>query len=429
MDDPNGTGQASEADRSLTASSGGERMVEAIVSRSHELRSSEIPALVGEAAGFIGARQAVIYLVDHEQRWLVPFLAPGAHETELLSIDGTVAGRAFRSSRLVAGEETLPGEDVGVVWVPIIDGADRLGVLGLGLDHPDERTLRRCGVLATLTAELLTSRSRHGDTIPLVRRLQEMTLAAELRWSQLPPLTTVTSEVALSGILEPAYDIAGDSFDFAVNGNETHLGIFDAMGHGLEASVMASLAVSAYRHGRRTGLSLEELYASIDEVVAKMFGGERFVTGQLARLDCTTGFLSWLSAGHPQPLLLRNNRTIGELKCEPALPMGLSGEPCRVTATSLEPGDRVLFYSDGVVEARSPAGELFGPDRLGDFLERASASGQPLPEILRRLVHSVLEHQSDRLQDDATVLLLEWRGPKGPVSLESSDHLEAPASR
>jgi hypothetical protein len=405
--------------------SGAERMLELLVARSHELRSSDIPDLVEEAAAYLGAASALVYLVDHEQRWLIPFGPKGAPRGETLNIDGTLAGRAFRSGRLVAGEDTGPGDDATQVWVPLIDGADRMGVLSLGLDRPDERTLRRCGVLATLLAELITNRSRHGDTIPLLRRNREMTLAAELRWSQLPPLTTVTGEVALSGILEPAYEIAGDAFDFAVNTHDTHLGIFDAMGHGLEASVMASLAVSAYRHGRRTGLGLSELYRVIDEAVATIFGGERFVTGQFAHLDCITGEMLWLSAGHPQPLLLRNNRAVGELRCEPALPLGLGGSPGQVSETSLEPGDRVLFYSDGVVEARSPAGELFGIDRLTDLLERAAASGQPLPETLRRLVHSVLDHQSDRLQDDATVLLLEWRGPEsgdGP----DLDHLEGP---
>jgi serine phosphatase RsbU (regulator of sigma subunit) len=75
---------------------------------------------------------------------------------------------------------------------------------------------------------------------------------------------------------------------------------------------------------------------------------------------------------------------------------------------ALEPGDRLLFLSDGAIEARSPDGELFGRERLGDLLERAVASGLPSSEVMRRLMHALLAHQQGRLQDDATLLLLEW---------------------
>ena len=77
---------------------------------------------------------------------------------------------------------------------------------------------------------------------------------------------------------------------------------------------------------------------------------------------------------------------------------------------SLEPDDRVLLHTDGVVEARPPESEEFGLDRLMDLLIRESASGLLASEVLRRLVHTCLELQGGRLRDDAT-LLLEWSGP------------------
>jgi serine phosphatase RsbU (regulator of sigma subunit) len=351
----------------------------------------------------------VLYLADHEQRALIP-LGPDGEGGEPLPIDTTVAGRAYRSDRLVGGEERDPGTDGSQLWVPVVDGAERLGVIGLVLDQPDELALRRCGILASLVAELLVTRNAYGDVLELVRRRQRMTLAAELRWSFLPPLTYIGRNVALSGMLEPAYEIAGDAFDYAVNADATHIAIFDAMGHGLEASMMASLAVAAYRHARRREVDLPALYDAIDEAIASQFDNERFVTGQMGRLTAD-GRLRWLAAGHPRPLLLRGSNMVGELECHPGLPMGLGGEPSAAADVQLEPGDRVLFYSDGMVEARSPKGELFGVERLSDLLERAAASEQPLPEICRRLVHSVLDHQSSTLSDDATVLLLEWAGP------------------
>ena len=135
-----------------------------------------------------------------------------------------------------------------------------------------------------------------------------------------------------------------------------------------------------------------------------------FVTGTLARLGLDNGQLEWTNAGHPPPLLLRRNRVVRELRCEPSLPFGLGG-PCQEVATeALEPGDSVLFFTDGMVEGRSPLGEAFGPERLINMWEQQAASGQPPEEILRRLVAAILEFNGDKLRDDATLLLLCWYG-------------------
>ena len=98
------------------------------------------------------------------------------------------------------------------------------------------------------------------------------------------------------------------------------------------------------------------------------------------------------------------------------LPLGL-GSPGDETQESLEPGDQVVFFTDGVTEARSPDGTFFGADRLADLVSRASAGGQPPPETLRRLMHSILDHQGGDLQDDATAVLVEWAG-QGRETLE-----------
>ena len=75
-----------------------------------------------------------------------------------------------------------------------------------------------------------------------------------------------------------------------------------------------------------------------------------------------------------------------------------------------------LLYTDGVVEARTPDGELFGLDRLADPLEREAAGGQPAEELQRRLVRAVLEHQVGGLRDDATLLLVQWTGTQPAAS-------------
>lgn len=110
-------------------------------------------------------------------------------------------------------------------------------------------------------------------------------------------------------------------------------------------------------------------------------------------------------------MLLRGGKVVKHLAPPPALPLGLGDRAVETAEEHLQPGDRLLLYTDGVVEARDEHGEFFGVERLVDLLVRESASGHPVPEILRRLSRALLAHQHGRLQDDATTLLVEWRVP------------------
>lgn len=366
----------------------------------------DIPDLVVQHARMLGALEVVLYRVDYEQVCLVPLPGREVPEREQLTIDATLGGRAFRLVQVQEQE----ADGCRRLWLPLIDGTERIGVMELLIDDIDEPLLAGFRQFAGVAAALVLSKSQYGDGLELARRRKRMSLAAEIHWHLLPPLTFGTERVVISGVLEPAYEVGGDAFDYAVNGDVTHVAVFDAMGHGLEASLLAAVAVGAYRSGRRRQLDLHSSYAEMDEAVRQHFGSERFVTGLFAELNLSSGRLRLANAGHPAPLLVRRGRVVKSLECSPSLPLGLGGCVVELTEESLERGDRVLFYTDGVVEARSKAGEFFGPRRLADLLSREAASGQPAPETMRRLSLAVMEHQEGELQDDATMLFLEWLG-------------------
>nr|WP_276612079.1 PP2C family protein-serine/threonine phosphatase [Kineococcus vitellinus] len=228
----------------------------------------------------------------------------------------------------------------------------------------------------------------------------------------LPPLTADVGEVVVSGLVEPADDVGGDVFDHAVTHDAVHLAVFDAMGHSLRAGLIATAAVAAYRSARRGGADLPAQATAIDEVVAEQFP-DALVTGVLLRLDRADGTLRSVCAGHPPPLLLREGRVVGEVAGGRRTPFGLPPQAPVLGQEALQPGDRLALFTDGIVEARSAAGEFFGTERLVDFLERAALTTFGPAETVRRLVQAVLEHQGGLLQDDATVLLAQWRGPGG----------------
>jgi hypothetical protein len=398
-----------------------ERAVDALLEDAQLAAPYQIAGLVARHAATLGADDALVYLVDLQQRVLVPFLDPAGpgvgRQVEPLSVDATLPGRAFQHVEVLIQDAA---EGRVRVWLPLLDGIERLGVLGVTVDVAVAREVAggligvRLRRFATLVAELIMTKTMYGDTIVRLRRQAGMGLAAEMQWSLLPPLTFACRELTVAAALEPAYEVAGDTVDYAVDAGRARVAVLDGMGHGLRSAQLATLAVAAYRNARRADRSLTDTAAVIHEALIHTFGGAAFATAVLAELDTNTGMLSWVNAGHPAPLLLRGGRLVRSLHSRPTLPLGLvvTGRPATTIAVGreqLEPDDRVLLYTDGVTDARSPTGAFFGDQALIDLLRRNFAAGLPAQETMRRVVHALLDHQQGQLTDDATLLLLEWR--------------------
>jgi serine phosphatase RsbU (regulator of sigma subunit) len=186
--------------------------------------------------------------------------------------------------------------------------------------------------------------------------------------------------------------------------------LIDAMGHGLEAAVLAAVAISALRNARIRGLELATMVMDADQKLAKHFGPDRFVTGIVGQLDLRTGWWSWTTFGHPPALVVRSGKVVRTLDQVVVPPLGLAllGGPPEVATERLEPGDSLLLYTDGVVEARDSEGQFFGVERLVDLVAKKAADGRSAAETLRRLNLAILAHQEGALQDDATTVLVEW---------------------
>jgi hypothetical protein len=370
-----------------------------LVRSSRRAAAFELSALVNQAAGHLGVARVDLYVVDYSQRFLNSIDPEGdQHE---IAIEGTVAGLAFTAARPAAAnhdEETR-------TWWPLVDGTDRLGVaLVVHGDRPAPDAV--LDAFVGLVAEVLVTKNQYSDWFRRCRRRSPLTLSAESQWRQLPPLTLQRNDLTVAGALEPAYEMGGDAFDFAHNPSGLRFDLTDAMGHGVEAMLLSMAATAALRHSRAHELPLEETYRSADRVIAEQFGQSRFVTGIIGHLDPETSTLSWINAGHPLPLLVRDRSVTGTLACGPSLPLGLGGPVVEIGRHTMQPGDRVLMYTDGAIESRHGS-EQFGLDRLTDQLERATLAGLDAPETLRRLALAVLAHSDYELADDASLLLLE----------------------
>ncbi|MFE0460309.1 PP2C family protein-serine/threonine phosphatase [Kitasatospora sp. NPDC058965] len=383
----------------------GERLLGTLLDRSRELAPPLIPPLIAEAVAGIGGRDPALLLQDYGQLALVHLPGRGLAGGQPVPISGTPAGEAF-----LRGEPVELARADGVrVYLPLLGGGDEAGVLALTLDEVDDGDRLLLGRLAALVADLLTTRSGCTDLVFRARRLQPMSVAAEIQWSLLPPLSMSAPRVAVAGILEPAYQVAGDSFDYALNDDVLHVATIDAMGHGLDAATMATVAIGAYRHARRAGIGLAETYAFMDRAIAEQFGPDHFVTAQMMRLDTATGRLQWVNAGHPAPLLIRGHVVVERLESVTTLPVGFGGEQPVISERTLRRGDRVLCFTDGLVEEREAGGEQFGEEQLIDWVNRVERPDVGVRAMVRTLSHVLKERRGGRTSDDATLFLIEWR--------------------
>lgn len=360
-------------------------------------RPDEVVRSIAEGARHLGVELAELLLQDYGQEVLL------ASDGTATPIDGTAAGVAFATG-------TPNRDSSGVLWVPLRDGADRVGVVGYRSNGQADADVNELVRYTGVAASLMVTLGLVTDTFARARRVRPMGLAAEMQWALLPPLTFRAPGIAVAGSIEPAYDVGGDVFDYAFDDGVLRLGLFDPMGHGVHAALTASVAVGSYRHGRRRGLELAEIYRELDDSVAEFRPGG-FATAFLAELHLDRRQLTFLNAGHSSPRVLRRGEAV-TLPGDPCVPCGL-GVPLGVARTpavelvELEPADWVLLCTDGATEQTNPDGEPYGERRLVEMVGRCRRDGLPLEETLRLCVRDLGDWADRDLRDDATLLLVE----------------------
>ncbi|GLV78138.1 PP2C family protein-serine/threonine phosphatase [Streptomyces hygroscopicus] len=393
-----------------TSAETAEQLLEELLRATHEASPAELPEALDRYTDAMGMGRAVVYLIDLQQRLLKP-LADGQPDMDL---DSSMAGFAYRTDTVRVEENDAEGL---TLWLPLMNGAERLGVLQLRMGSLDGLTLWRCRMLASLLALVITSKRTYLDTFAQRIRTRSMQLPTEMVRAFLPPRSIGTGRVVSTAVLEPAYELGGDAFDHSFTEDVLHATILDAMGHDLASGLTTSVAMAGSRNARRTGADLAALVTTVDEALATWLP-DQFCTGIFLRLHMPSGVLRWANCGHPTPLVIRRQRLLRkelERPFEPplGLPAQLSDAARQVHETVLQPGDRILLYTDGVVESRDEGGEQFGLERFADYIIRSTAAGQNAPEVLRLLIHAILDHRHRELSDDATILMIEWH-PPGP---------------
>ena len=287
-------------------------------------------------------------------------------------------------------------------------------LLGLGLALGEGQAARlaaRLGVLVLLAAFAVANsvlRSAAQRRLSQARAVARVAQSALLR--EVPQ--TVTAARLASRYLSASAEarVGGDVLEVAAGGPRPRWLVGDTRGKGLPAVRLASVAATSFRDAcGQPGLSLPEVARVVDLSVTRAAGEEDFVTAVFAELD-PHGWLQLVVCGHPPPLRLTAG---GELESlAPAVfatPLGLHPE-LHLSTFSVRTGDRLLFFTDGLLEARDRAGRFFRP---ADHIRALHQPG--LQEAADELLDRLRAHTRDRLDDDVAVLLVELT-PTGPGS-------------
>ncbi len=394
------------------------------------LDEDEICAFVAEEAAWrLGCERASVMMADRQTGELKIRAAVGLPEeisSEVSVQPGErISGKVFESGRptVVNEGDPMPAESLNVeelresdsfLCVPLkVSGtADReervLGVINLTRKRRSKMFTASDLKLVSAVAVTTATQIHNCRLINADRERQklehELELAARIQLGLLPEKPLSAGPLVVGGCCQPARHVGGDLFDYWVLDGNVFLVMADVAGHDMGAALMAAAVRSVVRSETAHMASVAELLGSVNRALFNdLVRAELFITAFFAQIDVTSGEMTYCRAGHPKPVLFQADQkqwldTEGML-----LGMQEDGQYEQKTVP-LKPGDMLVMYTDGVMDAANAQGRMFGPEGVGAVA--ANSVGIAPVETAHRIVEAAQKHTNEAPQvDDMTTLV------------------------
>ena len=241
----------------------------------------------------------------------------------------------------------------------------------------------------------------------------ELDIAKHIQASMLPcifPAFPERKEFDIYATMEPAKEVGGDFYDFFMV-DDTHLAIVmaDVSGKGVPAALFMVIGKTLIKDHTTPGRDLGKVFTEVNQLLCESNSEELFITAFEGVLDLVTGEFVYVNAGHEMPFICKAGGDFEPYKIRAGFVLaGMEGMKYRAGSMTLEPGDKIFQYTDGVTEATNINNELYGMERLGAILNKVK-NGTP-HEILPAVKRDIDEFVGEADQfDDITMLCLEYK--------------------
>jgi sigma-B regulation protein RsbU (phosphoserine phosphatase) len=292
------------------------------------------------------------------------------------------------------------------VNVPDIRTGDEVQQLAMAFRKMQEDMLTYIRDLMTMTAE----KERIGAELNVATQIQ-----ADMLPRIFPPFPE-RGEFDIYAIMNPAKEVGGDFYDFfLVDDDHLAVVIADVSGKGVPAALFMVIAKTLIKNHAQNKESPASVFTNTNSQLCEGNDAGLFVTSWMAVLTISTGELSYVNAGHNPPLLKRKNGQYEWLKSRPGFVLaGMEGVRYKEGSITLEDGDRLFLYTDGVTEATDLNKELFGEERLQNALNEKGDA--PIRDVLLHVREQIDVFVGEAEQfDDITMLGIEYTPTKGRI--------------
>jgi sigma-B regulation protein RsbU (phosphoserine phosphatase) len=364
---------------------------------------------------------AGIYLVDKKTQWItrqtIRGYDPSRDEAVRLKVGSGLIGWVAKAGQgvIVADVRTDPrymnarDETRSEMVAPIRIGSEVIGAFNVESDEPDAYETEDMQLLTAFAAQAAVAieRTRLHEEVLEKRRLdEEVTIGQRIQRSFLPSRNPEVKNFDIAGANYSSERVGGDYYDFIrIAGEQLGIVVGDVSGKGIAAALIMAAFRASLIAEIRNNYAMRTTMGKVNKLLWESIEADRFVTALFGVLDTEARRFTYVNAGHNPALLYRaSSGQFETLDATGPLLGTFETATFKERVVELRPGDVLVMYTDGVTEAMTPAGELFGEERLRREIEKRRE--EPAAKIVRGIWEAVLAFEAGEQEDDATLVVV-----------------------